>query len=478
MKSSFLTLVWACHLLVYPLAGAAAGDALVLSVDPAAGSEALHFGTLQEAADEALKLAAAGQPVRIEVAAGVYREAVTLKGESGEDYAPISILGRGEVELTGTELLKGWEIGRSGFFEIEWPHDYAPLLFVQGVRVIYRQDKTQPEVGECVLVDKGRTLRMLPPRNAVVAEGNVEVARREKGLEVSGLPGITLSNLHLGKTRGAERAALRIMQTGVVRLEAVTAEYSPVGIWVTHARQLLLEGCTASRNLIAGARLYWCQDVSLLGGEFSLNGVFSQQGDSYGLGLRKVSTVVVRRSQCADNAVGMLLSYVGTSAEIDGLHCFANRKDGLEAVAVTGLQLTAAILANNGASALLLRGSRGLVRNSILYGAETSAPLLLCQSFNQVEFRDNIIASGRADVVLAASGATEVLGWSQNLYYSKHTKPFSWEGQSLDFSGWREKTGDRENYFADPLFVDPGQYEFALRNASPWFNKGNWQEGE
>lgn len=435
------------------------------------------YTSLQKAADDALTFAAGGQSVVIELQPGVYRESVAMVGQAGVNYAPIHITGKGEgAELSGAEPFGGLKIGKSGAFESDWQHEYAPHLFVEGVRVLHQEDTSDPNLAESALVNGGRTVRMLPPRHAVVTKHTVEAAARDGVLAISGLGSVEIENIRLGKTLlGGETAALRIASTPQVTLKNVTVEYADIGIWITHAQQLQLDGVTASRNALAGAKLYWNETVIINGGEFSLNGRMRESAEAYGLGLRKIKQLTVRRTQVTENRVGFLASYVSDSAAMSGIHVFANDQLGLQAISVNGLDLKGGIIAHNKGVSLLLRACRGQVRNTIVYASGGSGPLVDCESFNEIAFRDNIVASAGSAMVVHATGVTECADWAGNLFYSHASKPFLYIDERLDFTGWQSVTGgDGTSFFGEPLFVDPARYEFALKKDSPWFRRSDW----
>ncbi|WOO42425.1 right-handed parallel beta-helix repeat-containing protein [Rubellicoccus peritrichatus] len=458
----------------------ASPDAIDTGVD--AGTGETPFKTVSAAAQRAMAVAAEGKSVGVFVRPGTYRESIEMVGQSETDYAPITIQGvSDEVTITGAEPWNGWKIERNGAFEHAWPYgeSVAPMIFVQGVRVIHMPNKKNLGPGESTLINNGKTVLMLPPKNGVVREGNVEVAERTELLRVQNLDSVTVSGLKLhGTTNGAEPASLgavSFQQTASVQLEELSVQYNEIGLSVFHSKALTLNGVTASRNSVSGAKLYWNNTVEINGGEYSLNGVHSDGSESYGLGLRKTASVAIRRAQITENRLGLLLSYISDGAEVDAAHVFVNREVGVEAVSTKGLYMSGCIIASTGDTAMEFRGSAGEVKNTIFYSAEGKDPLLIFESMNQVSLTDNIAANFGSGMLVVASGVTETDEWGSNLFFAKKEKCFSYSDKSHDFSGWQDVTGnDLNSFFGDPLFVDPGRYEFALRNASPWFKKNSW----
>lgn len=458
----------------------ASADAIDIGED--AGTGETPFKTVNAAAQRALTVAADGKNVGVFIRPGIYREQVELIGDANVDYAPITFQGvPDEVTITGAEIWNGWKIESGGGFEHPWPYGKSvePMIFVQGVRVIYRPDKKVLGPGESTLINDGKTVLMLPPKNGVVKEGNVEVAERTKLFGIQNLDTVSVAGLKLhGTTNGAEPAsegAVSFQQTASVDLSELSIQYNEIGLSVFHSKMLTLNGVTASRNTTAGAKLYWNSTVEINGGEYSLNGVRSDASESFGLGLRKTGSVAIRRSQMAENRVGLLLSYISDGAEVNGAHVFANQTFGIEAISAKGLDMVGCIIANSGKTGLEFRGSAGEVRNTIIYAAKGKEPLLIFESMNQVVLKDNIAANFGSGMLLVASGVTKTEGWGSNLFFAKNDKSFSFSDKSYDFSGWQNITeNDLNSFFGDPLFVDTSRYEFALKNASPWFKKKSW----
>ncbi len=99
-----------------------------LRVDPAGET----LTTLTDAMDAALPHLAAGEGVRIVLAAGTYRE--TLGHVVFDDvaaHAALAIVGekQGEVIISGSDVVTDWRPLGDGLFETSWPHDWGNWAF-------------------------------------------------------------------------------------------------------------------------------------------------------------------------------------------------------------------------------------------------------------------------------------------------------------------------------------------------------------
>jgi hypothetical protein len=69
-----------------------------------------------------------------------------------------------------------------------------------------------------------------------------------------------------------------------------------------------------------------------------------------------------------------------------------------------------------------------------------------------------------------SSGTREItstfdMDW--NLYYNPTLSVDKVAFNGLSFSAWQETGKDKHSVYADPCFVDPGAYDFRLRDDSP-----------
>ncbi len=465
--------------LLSPLSAEEAAYDLTLRVDAAGGKGS--YATVQEAVDKALEFSASGQSVRVLVTPGTYRESVSLIGDRSQTYAPILIEGVSgeEVAISGTEVLNGWKLN-GDTFECKWDYEknLVPHLFVQGARVEYVPGARSLDVGQCTL-RKGN-IEMLPPRNAVVRDGTVEVALRPSILEVRDLPELTVQGISL--KNGAvliEDAppATFFQNVRKLHLENVRVEANGFGMKIQQARDLVLAGVDCVRNRLGGAQIYWCSNVSILGGSFNLNGHGAPKDavDAIGLATRKSQGLNIQRTEFNENRNGLQVEYASKETSMSGLHIYLNRGFSVQLVAVDELDLSGGQFACQGSSQLLeLRGTRGTIRNTLLVAEGGDKPLLSVNGRGNLTFTNNIIAAFDHDgAIFDLEGLVTLEKASGNLYYSSDTdRAFIFKGDRVSLERWREDTGqDANSLWGDPLFTNRQRFDFSLRPASPWFKK-------
>lgn len=105
---------------------------------------------------------------------------------------------------------------------------------------------------------------------------------------------------------------------------------------------------------------------------------------------------------------------------------------------------------------------------SILFSSDKSA-----KPTANAQIKNNIIQniSSSAYLISASEVSSSVI--NNNLYYQSGTEKFKWKTQSLTYSQWKvQLSQDNNSIIANPQFIDPANYNFALRTGSPAINEG------
>lgn len=439
------------------------------------------YQTVQAAADKALELAASGRSVRVQLMPGTYRESVSLIGDRSKRYAPVTFESSSseDVIISGADISNEWALN-GDTFERAWTYGdtLKPHLFVQGARVAYVRKARRLNVGQCTL-RKG-TLYMLPPRNAVVKDGNVEVAVRAQLFEAKDLPELTIKRIaFINGAIEQEDAPPAVQFQGIqsLHLEGVRVEASGYGLFVQQARKLTLTGVDCLLNRLGGARLYWCSDITILGGSFNRNGHDAEPASTqaHGLATRKSQGLRMERTEVHENRQGLDIHYASRDTLIKNIHVYLNQGSGLALTGVDALDMVGAQFVSEADATLVeLSGTRGRIRNTLFVAEGGSKPVLAADGSGALEFKDNILAAfDHQGPLFELGGIVRLENTNGNLYYNSSTvEAFTLYGKTMNLTGWQEATEqDDQSLWGDPLFTRREGFDFSLRPASPWFKK-------
>lgn len=462
---------------VNPTAADASDEAVA---DPASRP----FRTIAAASQAALALAGEGVEAHVEIAPGVYREQILLVGEPDVYYAPIELRaapGGGEVLISGAELLEGWRIGREGYFEVPWTEDLGeePSFYVEGVRVIFRPEARVIAAGQAMHNRERGLAQMLPPQNAVVKVGSVEVAVRGELLRASGLTVLRLRGLNFGQGRldAGDRALVTISTLSELLMEKCRIEHGSRGLSILQSGGVDLNGVSVSRCRSLGAVVQDAGEVIIRGGEFILNG--QRQESGFGLFVSDVFTLIMNRVHIAENGTGAVLEDIAVEAELTGLTVYANHGLGMSLEQVANASMRQVQFAQNKGGALALGHTRARLNGCVLAdNGQDEGVAIRVGDGAELELVNSIISNRPAytATLLAVAdegGYTEGAG---NLFFSSdETKSFRVNGLVGGLEEWHRHTGqDGNSHFADPLFIGADRYDFIPARGSPWFTRSQW----
>ncbi len=464
----------------------------VAQQDPAA-----DFSTINAAARAALTEAAAGTSVRVLIAPGLYREHVELVGEAGRTYAPMAIEAEeaGRAVISGSEIVNGWEVGDSDYFEKDFsPDERIVTVFVQSVRLARARPDRKLGGGQFRLV--GDQVQLVPPGNATVADGLVEVATEAKGqlLSIQNLDTVFISGLYLRQSGGE---GMRVQACRRVKLEHTTSEHHYIsGYHFEDLERLALVNTDALRNGKEGIDAVNVGELTAVSGAASLNGYRVDEermlaGDAFGLVVNTAKRLSLRNFQAADNrGAGLGIHY--TEDVLIRRSKLLNNQVGMLAFRAGQVQLKEVVVAANQAAGVVLIETDCAAVWSVFSGnGETGGDGLSAQILAgddvSVSLDHCIVSSTDAQVALVALEAPEQVDtFTGNLYWGSDqpfiigslmphkdgTDPLD---EALDFAAWQAVTGqDLDSAWGDPMFNDPKYFEFIPLNDSIWYQQKNW----
>lgn len=489
-----------------PLSLRAEEDAKLLRVGPAGSAAEYH--SVASALSEALEIAAAGKPVIIELLAGTYRENINLRGTEGQHYAAITIRASdtGQSRILGTRRVDGWRLGRHGTFENQIaPRDVPSsgnlMMFVEGVRLEAVDDRRKIQPGRFFVDRSSGRIHMLPPRNAVVADGKVEVsaATLAPGWHFENLGDLRLEGLEFhGFSRAPSSGAiasnaLSISRAGTVEIGDIKVTHSSgIGLRIRDVERVVIGRSSFNRNGIGGLRIENSPFVQLTGVEAQLNGWRhwpARRGipaDAHAIKLRDIGEVAAFGLRIADNRIHGMRAMDSETLRMREAFIGGNSGRGLkwsgQTFAAAGMQI-----AGNGQDGLITDGDTRLSTSILTHNGTGD---------NHVQWRagpdtadilrwsDNIITASESTAVLIQIPANPVrdnhVQAHHNLYYvsdSTNARPFVVGETPVSFEHWQKLSGqDLDSLFADPLFDDAPRFQFALPPQSPWFDRDNWPQ--
>jgi hypothetical protein len=115
-------------------------------------------------------------------------------------------------------------------------------------------------------------------------------------------------------------------------------------------------------------------------------------------------------------------------------------------------------------------GRENIVRNNVFaLGREYQLMRTRAEAHVAFTFERNIVYfdSGR---LLGSDWSGEGFRIDRNLYWDLRGEPVTFANRT--FEAWRQEGHDAGSIVADPLFIDPGSYDFRLRSDSPAFGLG------
>ncbi|MBC2594330.1 hypothetical protein H5P28_08650 [Ruficoccus amylovorans] len=459
--------------------------AVTLRVSP--DEAAADFSRVQAALDEALKIAGEDRSVRVVIGPGVYREHVELVGEPDRTYAPVAIVAEypGRAVLSGSRIVNGWRIGDDDCFAggaVEAGE--GTMVFVQGVRLERVRPDRLPRAGQYRVVEK--QIRLVPPANATVADGLVEVADELPGqvLCIQNMDTVLVSGLYVRQSGGE---GVRVQACGAVRFEHVTSEHHFIsGYHFEDLERLRLVNSDALRNGKEGVDIVNVGLVEVVSGSASMNGFRAAErrmmdGDAFGLIANSVREMSLRNFQAADNLGTGLGVFYTTQLDLARSKLLNNRT-GMTVFRVGKVALKEVVLAANSGGGLLVMESECAAAWSVFahngeQSGEGSGAQIVATDHALLSLERCIVSGGATGARLLEVESLATLGQlSGNLYWGE---PDGFQigsaGTAVDFATWQALTGqDLNSAWGDPMFNDPAYFEFIPLGDSIWYRQKDW----
>jgi Right handed beta helix region len=179
------------------------------------GAQSAPLKTIQAAINAANAVNQKGNGVSVEIAAGVYRESVSIAGGNLTNASlTVESTVPGGAIIAGSDVLTGWtEEGSSVYSHAwtynlgscnipsGWPTNFAPIaqrtemVFVNGVPLTQVMSRSDLQPGTFFVDDAGGTMYVSPSPSTNMATAVVEAAARRQTLSVSGRTNVTLRGL-------------------------------------------------------------------------------------------------------------------------------------------------------------------------------------------------------------------------------------------------------------------------------------------
>ena len=512
--------------LVVPMPSAhATTAALVLVVDQAnpqasddnPGTSAAPLDTIAAAFARADRANRTGQRVRVEIRPGLYRESLKLPPSAQRTPARLSVVGAGsaDVVVSGADVWTGWNAAGNGVYTHAWPHrwglealpdsswedylddnDVTPLIrrreivWVDGQRLrqVLTTQKLAP--GTFHVDETAAVVSLIPPHGVTLPRATVEVATRDRLLDVHSWSNVTVSGMTFrGAATGLEQSAVRFLAgRNVVLRDARIVENNWLGLALQYVEGATVRRVSTSHNGVMGLSVYRSKDVRLIDVENSFNNTWRGRWSNYfgwstGAKLYRVKGVKIRRWHAVGNdANGLWLDTDVSDVSIRGSFMADNRRRGVFLEALQGPVLMARnVVCDNGeygivdgkANGVTLRGNRifGNAEAQILFSGERGG-----RSFTTFDTgKDITVRSSNWTLqrnIVGGAGDDRVVGnhlddgdwrvmrsslrlsgnrWQQ----ASDPQPFTLPGRVVPFGMWRSDTGEQDSTFAATMPTMP-----------------------
>ena len=183
--------------------------------DSNTGAQSSPYKTIQAAINAANTQNQKGNAVSVEIAAGIYRESVSIAG-SKTTSATLTVESTvpGGAIIAGSDVLTGWTAESASVYSHAWtyslgscsipsgwPTNFAPIarrremVFIDGVPLTQVMVRADLQPGTFFVDDAAGTMYISPSAGTNIATATVEAATRSKTLSVSGRTNVTLRSL-------------------------------------------------------------------------------------------------------------------------------------------------------------------------------------------------------------------------------------------------------------------------------------------
>lgn len=471
------------------------------------GTRRRPLQSIGRAAELALEHNRAGVATRIVVAAGTYREGVSLElDELGTDAdLTIEAAGDGEVVVSGADVWNEWTTAEDGIAVHAWTrdwgltplpdgweewfadHDYGDVLrrremvVIDGrrLRQVLTSERLRDQPGTYLVDEDANQLLVHPPEGVDIGDALVEVAVRDSALSAVGWSGLTVSGLTFRHTASSilEFGATVRRSSHVLIEDATFVDNNWGGLAVRDSTDVVVRRSSASRNGVMGYNAFRSAGLLFDRTESSRNNWRGDWADYYGWDAGggkffSVRDVEFRRHVSVGNlSHGLWLDTDNADVRVVDSLLADNRASGVFLEAIQGpIEITGTTVCGNGrtgvhdgkSNQVTIRDSRvfgNAVAQVAFFGAPGGRPMRAYDTGVEVNVQSD---DWRIENTLLATDDDQqriyetTLPWrawervrrslemADNLYVSSTAEPFVLpQDDAVDLTGWQQHTSDQ-----------------------------------
>ena len=482
------------------------------------GTVRLPFPTIEWAIAAAEPLRVAGQPVRILVAPGTYRERVKISGAGANAPLLLESAERGEAIVTGAEVEDRWTpVEGTPLVRAPWTADWglAPVpaswgdsvtvqdgvrrreaIFVGGeplIQVLRFEDLVP---GSFLVDEVGDAIYAYPPAGASpdLSGNTVEVATRARVLDVgNGAANVTVRGFTFQAAAAPfTKFMANVSESTDVIIEQNTFRHSSWGgMFVCCTAGVTVRDNVAEANGGNGIDTYLAHDVVVQGNVATGNNVRGARNGYVGWSVAGSKHMRLHDAVFRDNiwdanwARGLWFDTDVVDVLVDGDRSCGNLRDGVFLEALAGpITIRNSAFCGNGRAGVIVSSAGGVTLErsmladnpygQLVFSGErqrswtnhvTGTPEVV-YDFTDWTMRDNVLRSSTSDSPLVFSPVLTQAEWRDKLAAGElRASGTSWDHPSLDRSiiiygkafaiaEWDALTGDG-SATAEPATTDP-----------------------
>jgi hypothetical protein len=493
------------------------------------GTQEKPYKSISAALKQAMGYVKRDESVKISIAPGVYREALSATG-NGTNKGTLVIEGASKegVIIDGADVWTGWEPkDKAGVQVAKWPYKWGMIPYprnwetyvtlqdiVRRREIVYVDGKRMRQVLSLsdlkrgsFYVDEDKGLLYLWPNEGVdISKSLVEVGVR-KGIGIfKRLNNFVLRNMifqhditpiqgggtDLGEMKNALAENLIVRENNWTGIgfggdQNITArniyacDNGGCGMTAWRCENIIWENCEHSRNNwrgVMGNFTGWAVGGSKLllihGGIFRNIKSFDNPTHGFWFDSDCVNCLIDKAFWVGNNGGIFLECNQGPIVIRNSVIAF-NKGSGIGSTNTRDVHLYGNIIYGNAGTQV---GAAGQEEREVMNGDKKCPRLLLhCESWS---LTDNVIATDDPSFALC-----NFTGWprlldsfraSGNLYYSPDERQaFILSGAAFNMDDWRKFTGqDMSSFFGNPLFKDAAKLDFTPMPGSPLLGKAQW----
>jgi Right handed beta helix region/Protein of unknown function (DUF1565) len=501
------------------------------AVDTNDGSKDSPFKTIGRAVVLADACNASDIGVKILIAPGIYREAITLDRGRQTTSAPIifEATEKGKTVVSGSEAWATWKRSNDGSRYVHpWPYKWGMAAIPEG----WEDVVLKPIVRRCETVfADGRLLRQVMSPSEL-AENTFYVSEEEGRLSLCLAPGVTpeTAAIEVGVRQQLFRAQARenIVLRGLTFVHAITPLQGEA-VSFDDCSNILVEDCEFNWNNWSGLGFGGTEGITVRRSTANHNGAMGMTGGqlrsllyeddeaSYnnwrgswggftgwsvaGFKQLRIHDATYRRIKAVGNQTGAFwFDFDCSIVVIDGAYFAQNETRGIFIEASEGpVTVENSVFCFNGGPGVLSTNSKQVALTGdtfyenagpqIQVTGQLDRPVSNWETKEKMKLNledwvlqdDTLVTSNANRALVDISGAaverfTGSLISSRNLWYNPtDADVFRVSGLNLDLAHWEKISGqDLDSVFADPKLTDPDRSDFTPSADSPLKQRDEW----